>query len=391
MNKFFLYGLAAIFAISACKKTKKDEPATPTPQGQNEIPTGPDGKGGSIPATSDIYLFGKNGLPSSNYVLWTADAKFDNFLNYDLSPMAIEGLFIQGNKLNASKSVNFFGSHMISQNKYRISYFSKDKYYHLAEELKVPISNNFTEAFVAYAHFQKNLYMLAESFGASTMQYYYRISEKGEFSVHELTPNIDYNLIAGSNNGAVLAKAEPRLLWTELDIYRDKNKINNFKLEKNGYSFISLLDMQLINDQTLFFNSSARRDSDESIQYLFITINLQTKVTRIYTTSHIPANSTVGSVFVSQGKPYIPVTANATGECFYISLALSEAGTPTVDKVQLETVAGTTFHADQVFIEGNDVYVMGGEGDLPCYWKNKKLVRLKHNGVGSGYASDIRK
>ena len=139
MNKFFLYGLAAIFAISACKKTKKDEPATPTPQGQNEIPTGPDGKGGSIPATSDIYLFGKNGLPSSNYVLWTADAKFDNFLNYDLSPMAIEGLFIQGNKLNASKSVNFFGSHMISQNKYRISYFSKDKYYHLAEELKVPI------------------------------------------------------------------------------------------------------------------------------------------------------------------------------------------------------------------------------------------------------------
>ena len=390
MKKLLIYVLGLSLSLNGCKKSQPVEDIQ-DPPGETTIPAGPDGKGGSIRATADIYLFGKNGSPTFNYVLWGEDVKFEKFVDYPLDAMAIEGLFIQGNRTNGERAVNFFGSHLVGPNKYRISYFSKNKYYHLSESLKVPISPNFTEGFIAYAFYQKSLYMLAHGVGDGTMQYYYKITSSGDFSYHSLLPNIDYEFIAGSNAGAVLCVPEVKLLSSELMLYRDKNLIGSFDIADPAYSFITPLDMQMFDENTVFFTSSARRDVDGTLQYLYFTINLNSREIRLYPATDIPSGATIGNAVVDKGKVYLPVTDPVGKACYYLAVSFGASGAISTSKNLLETPGTKDYHADQLFIGANDVYVQGGEGQVGCYWKNNKLVRLQQGGVGDTYLYDIRK
>lgn len=58
MKKVLIYCLALTIVLGGCKKKSPTGEVKEDPK-ETEIPTGPDGKGGSIPAKADIYLFGK--------------------------------------------------------------------------------------------------------------------------------------------------------------------------------------------------------------------------------------------------------------------------------------------------------------------------------------------
>jgi hypothetical protein len=385
MKKILIYSMIALCTFNACKKDPK--PADPIEE-QKPDPN-PDGATGTenIPATADIYMLGKKYLSSTEkYVLWAESKPKEPFTDYNLDDAAIQGLFIQHN--SGKKTVHFFGSRLISPFKYRITYFNKKNYTTLSEQLNVPIAANFTEAFTAYVNYGKDTYILAaaSSTALTDKKYYYKISSSGLPTVHDLLPDKEYKFIAVSPSGVTLSHHDIKLLWTDISIYREKNHLGDFRFQSPDYSYISPLDMTMLNDQTAIFLCSARNDQTGAIDLFTYAINLNDKKIKGYKLA-VPIGFMAGTMTVKGSTIWIPGHVTDDKNASYYQFDFDNPGTK---KISLETTGQAVYSTSRMHDDGTHIYVLGSENDKPCYWKDGKIVRMETGGSSNLFIHDIR-
>lgn len=377
MKKILIYSLFVLCGFNACKKDPK--PADPTEDPKPDPNPNPDGGTGSetIPATAGIYMLGKKYVSSNEkYVLWAESQPKEPFTDYSLDDAAIQGLFIQNN--SGTKTVHFFGSRLINQFKYRITYFNKKNYVTLSEQLNVPIAANFTEAFTAFVNHGKDTYILAAALSTALAdkRYYYKISSSGLATVHDLLPGKEYKFIAVSASGVTLSHHDIRLLWTDISIYREKTHLGDFRLQSPDYSYISPLDMTMLNDQTAVFLCSGRNDQTGATELFTYTISLVDKKIRGYRLA-VPNDFMAGTMTVKGNTILIPGHAIDDKNACYYQFDFDNPGTK---KIALETKAEASYGTSRMHDDGTHIYVLGSENDKPCYWKDGKIVRMETGG-----------
>lgn len=370
MKRILIYTMIGLCMLNACKKDLGPDDPTEEPKPDPDSGTDPE----NIPATADVYMLGKKYASSNEkYVLWAESQPKEPFTSYNLDDAAIQGLFIQHN--SGSKTVHFFGSRLISPYKYRITYFNKKDYVTLSEQLKVPIAANFTEEITAFVNHDKDTYILASALNTAfdDKRYYYKISSSGLATVHDLLPDNEYKFIAVSASGVTLSHHDIKLLWTDISIYREKTHLGNFRLQSPDYSYITPVDMTMLNDQLAIFLCSARNDKTGKIELFTYAINLTDKKINGYRLA-VPNGFMAGTMTVKGSTISIPGYVTEDKNACYYQFDFDNPGTK---KISLETSGQALYNTSRMHYDGTHTYVLGAENDKPCYWKDGKIVRLE--------------
>lgn len=380
MKKLFIYSLLAFCTLGSCKKDPKLEEPVEEP---NPIPNpNPGGGGGNenaetIPATADVYLMGsKYEASKEKYMLWGGDTGNELTTGYDLDRAAIEGLFIQ--EKDGAKTVNFFGSWVISQFKERIAYFGKKNYTFLSEKLAVPIAPDFSETLIAHVNHNKQTYLLARALSTdlTDKRYYYKINRAGEPSFHELIPNKEYKFIAVDGGNVFLSHHDVRLLWTDLSLYSEHSFLGNFRSEIKDFSFINPLDMTMLNDETAIFICSARNDLTNTSELFFVTVNVISKAVKSYKLQ-LPQGFSIGTMTVKGNSVLVPGNVYGEKTAYYHKFDFNNSVLVATNKITLESNGNNEYNTSLLHVNGDDIYVTGKENGKPCYWKNGTITRLK--------------
>ncbi|TKC07469.1 hypothetical protein [Pedobacter frigoris] len=388
MKQILIYTMLIALSLSSCKKNPKPVDPETIPPIENGGGTG-DGTE-TIPATADIYLLGTKYVGyAGNYALWAERTLKENFTDYSLEGSGLEGIFIQEN--SGTKTVHFFGSKLFTQTRSRITYFNKKNYATLADQLNLGLSSSFTEAFIAHTTFNKSAYLLAAATATdlADKRYYYKINRNGTPTVHHLLPNKDYKFIAASNAGVYLSHTyDARLFWTDIAMYRDNNSLGNYRLEIQDFSYINPMDMVMVNDHTAAFICSARYDPTGATEYLYVTVNINTKASQSQRLG-FPSNFSMGTMLVKDNN--VLLFGNVAGDKAAQYYQLNGQGASfTLKKILLETNGTSSYSTNGIFDSGTNIFVSGTEGNTSVYWKDGKLVKLQNNSATSVIMHDIR-
>ncbi|WP_146186525.1 hypothetical protein [Pedobacter sp. HMWF019] len=385
MKRLVTCAMLSIFLLSAC--TKNPIPADPK---EEPIPNPNGGSEETIPATADIYIIGEKytGYQGS-YALWAEGTIKESFTDYSLEGAGLESIFIQEN--SGKKTVHFFGSKSVSQNASRITYFNKKNYVTLSDKLNIPIISSWNEAFIAHTTFNKEAYLMAASTltDLSDKRYYYKIDRAGNPTVHELLRNKAYEFIAVGSSGVFVSHYEAKLFWTDISVYRENNFLNTYRVELQDFSYLTPHDMVMVNDHIAGFICSARYDPTSITGYLYVTVDLNTKVVQSHRLG-LPVDFHAGNLTVKGNIVLLYGYVNNDKTAYYYQIGYSTSGLFVIQKVPLEANGTSVYTTSDIYDSGASIYVSGNEDNNPVYWKDGKIVRMQVASSTKAILHDIR-
>jgi len=372
-------GLLAVIVLSiaSCKKDHQD-----TPDDQ-EVITPP----------KDPLLFGQIWTPNSNGVVtvWNGKTRDTNIVAYKHDGLIVTGFYEKSvvSPGGIAKGIVYYGNEVQDGKGSRLCQFLQQST-PFAESTGRQLDPRYVEWAQGSITYKGDTYIVALGGvpGQRAKSYYYKVegnTEKQTYHPLAQTPNGNgYGRYCGTEKGLIVCKAlSPETKTTFLQVFREDQLINEYKLEIPGYIYIDIENIFARDDDNLIVIIASKKEGTPITGLFYVAISLIDHTIKTYKAEMPEVNFHINEGTYVNRKVYLPYYENGVNKCAYVTLEFDDKTNKVIsEKFDLPGKAGQPYGlATLVATNGNNVYVGGSQGSFACYWRNDKLIEIDNTGA----------
>ncbi|KAA8484063.1 hypothetical protein F1649_06880 [Arcticibacter tournemirensis] len=384
MKKVYTIIIAAVMVSAGCKKNNNNEPS----------------KQEELEPVNDPLLFGLTRV-GDNYVPteWQGKRRDTSIVSYKHKSLVVTGFYERSivTPNGVGKGIEYYGNEVTDGKGSRLCQFL-EKSTPFSESAGRKLDPSYVEWSQGCTSYNGSTYIIAigRMPGQRVNSYYYKIDgQTRKITSHPLAPTPNGNGYAwhcGTSKGLIVSKSlSPDTKKTFLEVFREDNWIQDYKLEVPGHIYIDVENLFAKDDNHLIAIVACKRAGTPITGLFYFTINLTDHTVKLYQAEMPEANFHINKGAYVNNTVYLPYYENGSNKCAYVTLKLDpNTGKLVTNKFDLPTKAGVPYgSATLIGTEGNNVYVAGEQGGLACYWRNDKLIDIENKETTSSVITAI--
>lgn len=375
--KKLCFVIITVLMIAGCKKDQSGKPD------EQEV----------VAPVTDPLLFGKLWTPDSYGVttVWSGKTRDTTIVSYKHSNLIVTGFYERTviSPGGIARGIDYYGNEVTDDHASRLCQFLQQSK-PFAESTGRELDARYVEWAQGSTTYNGDTYIVALGGvpGQRAKSYYYKVNgadSKPTYHPLAQTPNGNgYAWYCGTAKGLIVSKSlSPETKTTFLQVFREDQWIQDYKLEMPGYIYIDVENVFAKDDDNLIVIVACKKEGTPITGLFYVTINMVNHTIKKYQANMPEVNFHINEGAYAKNTVYLPYYENGTNKCAYITLKFDDfTNKVTVKKFDLPGKANEPYGlATLVATRGNNVYIGGYQGSLACYWRNNKLIEIDNTGA----------